>query len=99
VTVAAAQNAFPAVYVAATGKEHIAIASDDSVDPFVRIRVKVCASTGASDWLRALPGADGNGLLTGAQRFLLRPLLWAPLQGHRPRHHMRPYLRSSFQSR
>jgi hypothetical protein len=25
--------------------------------------------------------------------------LWAPLQGHRPCHHLRPYLRSSFQSR
>jgi hypothetical protein len=59
-----AQRAFPRALAEAT---HIAIASDGSVDPFVRIRVKVCASTGASDWLRALPGADDNGLLTDAQ--------------------------------
>jgi hypothetical protein len=50
-----AQRAFSRALAEAT---HIAIASDDSVDPFVRIRVKVCASTGASDWLRTLPGAD-----------------------------------------
>jgi hypothetical protein len=62
-----AQRAFSRALAEAT---HIAIASDDSDDPFVRIRirVKVCAFNGASDWLRALPGADGNGLLlTDAQ--------------------------------
>jgi len=45
----------------------VAITEDVTIDAFVRTRIKVCASTGASDWLRILPGADGKGLLTDAQ--------------------------------
>jgi hypothetical protein len=44
-----------------------AITEGTTVDPLVRIRLKVCSSTGASDWLRAMPGADGAGLLLDAQ--------------------------------
>jgi hypothetical protein len=93
-----AQRAFSRALAEAT---HITIASDDSVDPFVRISVKVCASTGASDWLHALPGADGNGLLTDAQYAVCFALFFGlPCkQGHWPCHHLRPYLRSNFQSR
>jgi hypothetical protein len=43
-----------------------AITEDTTVDPLVRC-LKVCSSTGASDWLRAMPGADGAGLLLDAQ--------------------------------
>jgi hypothetical protein len=44
-----------------------AITEDPTVDPLSRIRLKVCSAPGASDWLRAMPGADGAGLLLDAQ--------------------------------